>query len=142
MTLSEGAAALVLGRSGTVALNPVHEGVPYFNRKGAVKAVEQVFCDLRAGGPVDLAVCGGKGTPLDQAEKTALAEFFTGTPAVFPNRSLGEALGAGALIQTVYGALDLQERGSGRVLVSAPGLNQQAAGLILEALPEDLALKG
>jgi 3-oxoacyl-(acyl-carrier-protein) synthase len=132
MILAEGAAALVLGRTGNVALDPVHEGVPFFNQSGAGKALRRVFQDLQTGGPVDLAVCGGNGNRTDSAELAALGELFPGVPAVFPKQALGESLGAGALIQTVYGALILQQRGSGRALVSVPGLNQQAAGLVLE----------
>ena len=133
MLLAEGAAALVLGRDGNIALDPVHDGVSFFNRREGDSAVRRVFGDLQKGGPVDLVVCGGNGGWFDAAERASLAEFFPGTPAVDPKQSLGEALGAGALIQTVYGAMTLRERGAGRVLVSAPGLNQQASGLVLTA---------
>ncbi|MEI8340406.1 MAG: beta-ketoacyl synthase N-terminal-like domain-containing protein [Verrucomicrobiota bacterium] len=131
MILAEGAAALVLGRTGTVAFEPIHEGVSFFNQSGAENAVRRVFQDLRAAGSVDLAVCGGNGNRSDSIERTTLGEFFPNTSVVLPKQALGEALGAGALIQTVYGALTLQQRGSGRVLISAPGLNQQASGLVL-----------
>jgi len=133
MLLAEGAAALLLGRSGKVSLNPIHSGIPFFNQKGGSQALRQVFHDLQTSGPVDLAICGGNGTPKDLAEQAALEEFFPGSAPFFPKQSLGEPMGAGALIQTIHGVLALQQRGSGRALVSAPGLNQQASGLLIES---------
>ena len=130
MLLAEGAAALVLGRAGGIALNPIHPGVPFFNLKGASQAIRRVLQDLQTSGPADLAICGGH--PDKGSERSALLELFPGIPVLHPKESLGEAMGAGALMQTIHGALALQQKGSGRALVSVPGFNQQASGLMLE----------
>ena len=129
---AEGAAALVLGRTGKISLNAIHPGVPFFNQKDATQALRQVFHDLQPDGPVELAVCGGNGSQRNAAEQAAIEDFFPGTPTLFPKQSLGEPMGAGALIQTIHGVLTLQQRGARRGLISAPGLNQQAAGLLIE----------
>jgi hypothetical protein len=131
LTLAEGGAAVVLGRRGRIEISRIHEGAPFFDRSGANRAIRAVCRDLAKGGAVDLVVSGANGAFLDEAERAALQEAFPGAPCDFPKRSLGEALGAGALMQTIYGALALEKRGLKTALVSAPGLNQQAAGLIL-----------
>ena len=131
MLLAEGAAALLLGHTGKVSLQPIHPGIPFFNQKDAPEAMRQVFRDLKPNDPVDLAICGGNGSRAEAEEQAALEEFFPGIQTFFPKRSLGEPMGAGALIQTIHGALTLQQHGSERVLISVPGLNQQAAGLII-----------
>jgi len=127
--LAEGAAAVVLGRTGNVALDAIHEGVPFFNRKDASGAILRACADLAKYGGADLAVGGANGSWLDANEQTALAEHFPGARMFLPKLAIGEALGAGALIQTVCGALALEKQRLKSVLVTCPGLNHQASGL-------------
>lgn len=129
--LAEGAAAFVLGRTGTVALDAIHDGIPFFNRDGARNAIRGVCADLAKNGGLDLAVGGANGTWIDADEQAALDEFFPGTRLFFPKQALGEALGAGALIQTVYAALALKRGNLKSALVTCPGLNHQASGLVM-----------
>jgi 3-oxoacyl-(acyl-carrier-protein) synthase len=130
--LAEGGAALVIGREGRIALDEIHDGVSFSKKSAARPAIRKVVGELAAkNGAVDLAVGSANGTFIDAAESAAIAEFFPNTPVEFPKRALGDALGAGALIQTIHGALALQKRGLKRALVTSLGFNQQAGGLVL-----------
>lgn len=130
--LAEAGAALVLARDeGSIALEKVHPGVPFFRRAEAAAAIGQVHSELAKEGPVSLVVGSANGSFVDAAEAASLAKHFPGVPVFQPKRGLGEALGAGALIQVILGALALQKRGLESVLVSVLGLNQQASGVRL-----------
>lgn len=132
--LAEGAAALVLTReSGAVALRGIHEGAPFFTRSQARGAARKALRELAEKcGATDVVVSCANGTFIDGAEAGALAESFPKARVLHPKRSLGEALGAGALMQTVAAALELRRGAAKRALVSSLGWNQQAGGAILE----------
>jgi 3-oxoacyl-(acyl-carrier-protein) synthase len=129
--LAEGAAAIVLAREGAVELHCIHDGVPFFRKSGAPAAIEKVLADLTAHGGADCIVCSANGSFIDTAERAAIEKFYANTPAHFPKQALGEALGASALMQTIYGALALKKQSLNKVIVSTLGFNQQAAGLVL-----------
>lgn len=131
--LAEGAAALVLTRdTGAVALREIHDGAPFFNRAQARDAVAKVHRELREKcGAADVAVSCANGTFIDAAEAAALAESFPNARVLRPKRSLGEAIGAGALMQAVAAAIELQSGSAGSALVSSLGWNQQAGGAVL-----------
>jgi len=130
--LAEGGAALVLGREGKVTLEAIHDGVSFSNQKAARGAIQKVHGDLAEKcGSVDVVVSCANGTFIDAAEAEGLGRFFAGAPVEYPKRMLGDALGAGALIQTIHAAMLLQERGTGKALVSSLGFNQQAGGAVL-----------
>jgi len=132
ITLAEGGAAVVLSREGRIALDPIHDGITFFRRSEAPAAIRQVHRDLAAeGAPPDLIVGCADGSFIDVAEAAAIAEFFPRIPVVYPKRTLGESLGAGALIQVVHGALAIEKRRLNKVLVSSLGFNQQAGGLLM-----------
>lgn len=132
VTLAEGGAALVLAREGRIALGPIHDGVTFFRRTEAPAAIRRVHADLaQACAAPGLIVGCGNGTFVDVAESAAIAEFFPRIPVVHPKRTLGESLGAGALIQAVHGALALEKRQLNNVIVSSMGFNQQASGLVM-----------
>jgi 3-oxoacyl-(acyl-carrier-protein) synthase len=129
--LADGAAALVLAREGTVTLRAIRDGVPFFSQADSARAMEKVHADLAQHGPADLIVSCANGTFVDRAESTSLAKFFPNIPALHPKQSLGEALGASALMQTVFAALALQKTEALTPLVSVLGFNQHAAGAVL-----------
>ena len=132
VTLAEGGAALVLAREGPIALDPIHEGVTFFRQSEAPAAIRKVCRDLSGAAAVPGLIVGcGDGTFIDVAEAAAIAEFFPRIPVVYPKRTLGESLGAGALIQVVHGALALEKRSLNNVIVSSLGFNQQAGGLLM-----------
>lgn len=80
----------------------------------------------------DLLVRSANGSFIDRAESAALEAFTPGTPALFPKRSLGEAPGASALLQTITAVLALEKQGLRRALVPVIGFNQQASAALLE----------
>jgi len=130
--LAEGGAAIVLGRQGRIKIGEIHEGISFSKRAGARAAIRKVHGDLAAkAGRADLVVSCANGTFIDAAEASAIAESSPGTPVDHPKQAFGEALGAGALLQTIHGALALEKRNLGKVLVSSLGFNQQAGGLVL-----------
>ena len=134
-TLAEGGAALILAREGRIALDPIHDGVSFSKQSDAPAAIHKVHHDLaRQGAPPDLIVSCANGTFIDAAEAAACAKYFTHTPVTHPKHTFGEALGAGALLQVIHGALALEKRNLNKVAVSSLGFNQQATGLILNSL--------
>ncbi len=133
MLLSEGAAAIVLGREARIELDRIHPGVPFHRQRKIDAAIAQVIAELAKGDAVSCAVGGANGTFIDAPERAALGKLSPAPALLFPKNSLGEAPGASALMQTIVAALALENGNAtgSRALVSCPGLNQQAAGLIL-----------
>ena len=138
--LAEGAAALVLAREGAIALQS-HDGVPVFRQKEAAAGLARVYADLIPSGEVDAIIGCAAGAFADAIECRALTQRFPKAVRYYPKQSLGESLGASALIQTVVAALTLQHgtlpnaspgtKKIDSVLVSALGFNQQAGGAVL-----------
>ena len=139
--LAEGAAAVVLAREGRVKIAALHDGVSVFCRAEAAAALGRVFADLLAGRKADAVIGCANGTFVDRAERAAIARHCPQAAAYFPKSAFGEALGAGALMQVIVGALALakgevpggEQRGSAvkSALISTLGFNQQASGLVL-----------
>ena len=129
--LAEGAAALVLAREGRRGQCLVHDGVPFFRRSAAAAALDQVLADLAAYGVCDAVVSCGNGTFIDCAEAAALAKHAPTAPVISLKRSLGEAVGASALLQVVAAAFALEADGFRRVFVPVLGWNQQASGAVI-----------
>jgi 3-oxoacyl-(acyl-carrier-protein) synthase len=130
--LAEGAAALVLGREGELTLRKIHNGISFFNRAGARKAIQQVHEDFTAEKfAPDLIVSSANGTFIDSAESVSLLQNFPHARVLRPKETIGEALGASALLQVVCGAMALRNRDAKCALVSTMGFNQQASGAVM-----------
>jgi 3-oxoacyl-(acyl-carrier-protein) synthase len=139
--LAEGAAALVLAHEGPVEIARIHDGVSFFRQREAASAIARVVAELAAEIEVDIVAGCANGTFIDPAERAALTRHCVNARAFFPKKNLGEALGAGALLQVVAGALALtrgevpgfaaRDRRYKKALVPALGFNQQAGGLVL-----------
>jgi 3-oxoacyl-(acyl-carrier-protein) synthase len=133
VTLSEGAAALVLSREGRWRCAAIHDGIPFAGQNAARSALRKVLGDLAETASAEVVVASANGTFIDAIESAALDDFFPQATRISPKAALGEAPGASALMQTIVAALALGNRPARRALVSCLGLNQQAAGLVLEA---------
>jgi 3-oxoacyl-(acyl-carrier-protein) synthase len=140
MILGEGAGAVLLSRSGNIRLECTHDGMPFFRRDTARDALLWVLSDLVTAGPVDLAVCSANGTFIDAAEREALGAAFGPLPAFCGKPFFGESIGASALLQVITAAMVLRKScvpglmlkpAPSRVVISAIGLNQQAAAAVL-----------
>ncbi len=132
-TLAEGAAALVLSRTGTRGRIAIHDGIPFFRRTEAAAALARVLADLSTHGPFDTVVSCRNGTFIDRAEAAALTRHCPTAPVLAPKRTLGESLGASALMQIVTAALSVEAGNARRALVPVIGWNQQASGAVLVA---------
>jgi 3-oxoacyl-(acyl-carrier-protein) synthase len=138
--LAEGAAAVVLSRDGDLELTP-HAGAPVFKHGEAGPVLRRIHAELVSCGEVDLVVGGANGTSGDAAETAAIALRFPQAALYQPKLSLGEPLGASALLQVVVAALALRKGTAPAVsesgkrvraaLVTALGFNQQAGGALL-----------
>ncbi len=127
---SEGAAAVVLSRSGSIEIAGLHRGIPYFKSASAGVAMRSVLSEL--GEPPDVVLTGANGTRLDDAEAAALRAIWPAAETIHCKAALGESVGAGALQQTVLAAHLLRENGCERAGISAIGYNTLAAGAILQ----------
>jgi 3-oxoacyl-[acyl-carrier-protein] synthase II len=131
--LAEGAAALVLTRAAGRARIAVHDGIPFFRRSEAAAALDRVLADLGAHGPFDTVVSCRNGTFIDAAEASALAKYSPAARVLAPKLTLGESLGASALMQIVNAALAVETDGAQSVVVPVLGWNQQASGAVVLA---------
>lgn len=149
--LSEGAGAILLGRSGAIKIEATHPG-RYYSSQGTVKeAIQQVLNEL-AVPETGLAVVSANGTFIDEAEALAMAELLPKALIYTAKPALGESVGAAGLWQVIVAAQVLRsgqvppglhnpspdarkqngEVNSGesnRAVVLGCGLNQQVAGL-------------
>jgi 3-oxoacyl-(acyl-carrier-protein) synthase len=129
--LAEGAAAIVLGRSGDYRLRAVSDGVPFFRQSEAGASLTAAIGQL----PRDMApsrvISSANGTFVDRAESAAIDAAYGCIPTVFPKTALGDAFGASALMQIICAVESLRRHSSGAVLVPVIGFNQQAAAAIV-----------
>ena len=121
--LAEGAAAVVLRRGGKWRVQ-THPGAPFPRQREAGVALARVIENF---GPVDRVIGCANGTFIDRAEGAALAARFPNVPVLAIKKSLGEAPGASALLQTVAAALS-----GARALVTVVGYNHQAGAAFVE----------
>jgi len=139
--LSEGAGAILLGRTGSINVQRISSGTNFTNRRKAPAAVEKVFSELCDPAP-DLVAASANGTFIDAAEQAATIKHSPCARVYAVKRQLGEGVGASSLWQTVAAAQALitkklpaetKSADYQSALVSACGLNQQVAGLRLVA---------
>ncbi len=144
MILSEGAGAVLLGRSGSVGVNAISSGTNFGHQREATVAVDQVFADLCQPSP-SLVAASANGTFIDQAEQDAIKRHSPTAFVYAVKQALGESVGASTLWQTIVAAKALTSQklpGPAKLancesaVVSACGLNQQVAGLRLGLIPK------
>ena len=139
MILSEGAGAILLGRSGNVQIEKIAGGTNFRKQHEAGVCVEKVFSELCVEQP-DLVVASANGTFIDQAERSAISAISPNARVYAMKQALGESVGASSLWQTICAASALQTQRLPHVSIDGPlrravvstcGLNQQVAGLRL-----------
>jgi len=154
--LSEGAGAVLLGREGSIKIARTHGGGTYRKRTEAGNVLGQIISDLGAG-ETDFVVASANGTFIDKAECGALSQVIPNAAVYTAKPALGESVGASGIWQLIIGAKGLLQaelppllhltspiplRTSSsrtgiaparRAIVLSCGLNQQIAGLALEA---------
>ena len=151
MILSEGAGAILLGRSGAIKIDMTQAGECYFSRKDARKSLEGIVSKL-TDPETDIVIASANGTFIDAAEAAVINKALPNPMVYSPKPALGESVGASGLWQTIVAAQALGTqslppllhvpanaaiRAPGepirmrRALVLSCGLNQQAAGIRL-----------
>jgi 3-oxoacyl-(acyl-carrier-protein) synthase len=141
--LSEGAGALVISRQGPIRIEKISGGTNFKRQKEAADAIEKVFAELSRP-PPNLIAVSANGTFIDAAEGNAIEKHSPNARVYSVKQALGESVGASSLWQTIAAA---QALGSQRLpghaeigvlqsgLISACGLNQQAAGFRISWIP-------
>jgi 3-oxoacyl-(acyl-carrier-protein) synthase len=149
----EGAAAIVLGRSGGLPVLKAGPGCPFFSKRDALAVALQVVGSMIQGESADCVVSSANGTFIDQIEERVFRELIPRSSVYSYKPALGEALGASSLFQVVFAALALRQQtlpgtlhGGDRLpslcresramklhraLVTAIGFNQQVNSLLL-----------
>jgi 3-oxoacyl-(acyl-carrier-protein) synthase len=134
MILSEGAGAILLGRSGRVQVEKIAAGTNFRTQREAGACVEKVFSELCVT-PPDFVAASANGTFIDGAERAAISMHCPDAKVYSIKGALGESVGASSFWQTIYAARSLGREGPGTAVVSTCGLNQQVAGLRLALSP-------
>jgi hypothetical protein len=132
--LAEGAAAVLISNEGKFGTVQIEAGESFASRREAPLAIDAVIAPLAVSGPVDLVVSGSNDTWTDEAINSAIQHHYPALarPPIAPKESIGEALGAGALLQVVLAAEGLRQLSTHRALVASLGWNQQAAAALVE----------
>ncbi|MEO6054443.1 MAG: beta-ketoacyl synthase N-terminal-like domain-containing protein [Chthoniobacterales bacterium] len=132
---AEGAAALLLGKSTSLPCCKTHPGSVFSNPREAAQQLDTIYAALTSGVKVKAIVSSANGTEMDAIESTCLKKRFSGVPVHRIKETLGEALAAGTLQQTIFAAQLLQEDKSLQpnegILVSTLGFNGQAGAVLL-----------
>jgi 3-oxoacyl-(acyl-carrier-protein) synthase len=154
MILSEGAGAIVLGRSGPITIERAHPGGCYEKRVQAGEILMQMLRDLGQT-EANFVIASANGTFIDQAEQRALEHVIPNAIIYTAKPALGESVGASGLWQIILGAQALRHEelppvlhadpatslrlarshmsvaGTRHAIVLGCGVNQQVAGLRL-----------
>ena len=148
--LSEGAGAVLIGRSGAIRVEAANAGTYFSSRTELAAALEHLAQDLAAP-DVNVVVGSANGTFIDQAERQTIPRVFPRARAYSVKPALGDSVGASAMWQIVAATQILATRrlppqlhaegrpfpaataeiAPGSVIVLSSGMNQQVAGLRL-----------
>jgi 3-oxoacyl-(acyl-carrier-protein) synthase len=155
LVFGEGAGAVLLARQGRgVAVARSHPGQSFFSRQDRRRIAAEVFQGVLGTCRPAAMITSANGTDADAVEHETFARLHLEAPVYSYKPALGDALGAGALLQAVFATLTLRHQylpGTlcagdqyrfvnresrslplDRVLVTAIGFNQQVGALLLE----------
>jgi 3-oxoacyl-(acyl-carrier-protein) synthase len=156
MILSEGAGAIVVGRTGAIQIKKIAAGENYPRRKDVAEILSRIFSELGSE-EAGVFIGSANGTFIDLAEQESALRVLPGSAVYTIKPALGESVGASAIWQVIAGAQTLRthqvppvlhsaSRSSLRIsttritdatirhaIISTCGLNQQIAGLHLSA---------
>ncbi len=138
ITLSEGAGAVLLDRTGSISIDAIDAGGNFSHQSRAAHCIRTIFLRLEASSD-DLFITSANGSFIDRAEAASISAFAPRAHTYPIKSALGESVGASALWQVICAVQALktrrlpgtQEFRARRAVVLACGLNQQAAGLAL-----------
>jgi 3-oxoacyl-(acyl-carrier-protein) synthase len=104
----EGAAAVLIGRTGPSELSGSSPGRPFFSARESESVASELFGNLSAEGPPDIIVSSANGTFADVVECKVFSQRYPSVPVYAPRPAVGEPLGAGALLQVALAGLALR----------------------------------
>lgn len=151
--LSEGAGAVLVGRTGFVRIETIHPGTYYATRRKLRETATGVLAEVGLGAGRTTVIASANGTFIDAAELSSISEVLPAATIYTPKPSLGESVGAGSVWQVIVGAQALctnelppllhgpaslgggvaAASPSGDVIILSCGLNQQVGGLRISA---------
>ena len=120
---AEGAAAVLLGRIGSIGISGISAGLPFFSRNESAPVAVELLTGLLAGSSPQLIIASANGTFVDEVERIAFGRLLDRVPVFAPKPAVGEALGAGALFQVVAACLALRRRQMPGTLNAGPKLS-------------------
>jgi 3-oxoacyl-(acyl-carrier-protein) synthase len=118
----EGAAAVLIGRTGPLAIASASAGLPFYSFRESESAAREMFGSLRTEGLPDMVVSSANGTFADEVERKAFVEFYPSVPVYALKPAAGEALGASALLQVAAATLALRHQQLPGTLGAGPKL--------------------
>jgi 3-oxoacyl-[acyl-carrier-protein] synthase II len=107
---AEGAAAVLIGRTGSILLSGSSAGQSFFSRRDSAAVAVDFFGEFITKTSPDLVVSSANGTFADEVERMAFARLLPAAPVYAPKPAIGEALGASALFQVTVAAFCLRHR--------------------------------
>jgi len=154
LVFGEGAGAVLLARQGPGPLIArTHPGQSFFSRQDSRRVAPEVFESVLDADRPDAIITSANGTDADAVELETFARLNLAAPVYSYKPALGDALGAGAILQVVFAALALRHQAlpgtlcagdhcpfvnrqsrplpMERVLVTAIGFNQHVGALLL-----------
>ena len=108
--LAESAAAVVLGRSGSLHLAGTSGGLPFFSQKEAPAALAEVVARVCDGRMPAGILSSANGTFADRVEEAVLGPGFGPVPVYAHKAAIGDSLGASALLQLVLAKFALEQQ--------------------------------
>jgi len=106
----EGAAAVLIGRTGPLAIAGSSPGLPFRSFRESESAARESFGNLRAEGLPEIIVSSANGTFADEVERKVFSEYYPAVPVYALKPAVGEALGASALLQVAVAGLALRHQ--------------------------------
>jgi 3-oxoacyl-(acyl-carrier-protein) synthase len=106
----EGAAALLIGRTGTLEIARSSPGLPFFSVRDSESVAAELFGNLLIEEPPEMIVSSANGTFADEVECKVFGRLSPLIPVYAPKPAVGEALGASALFQVAVAGLALRHQ--------------------------------
>jgi 3-oxoacyl-(acyl-carrier-protein) synthase len=106
----DGAAAVLIGRTGPLEIASSSPGLPFHSFRESESVAREMFGGMRSSGLPEIIVSSANGTFVDEVERKAFSEFYPSVPVYAPKPAVGEALGASALLQVAVAGLALRHQ--------------------------------
>jgi 3-oxoacyl-[acyl-carrier-protein] synthase II len=118
----EGAAAILIGRSGQIALQESSAGIPFGSFRQCERAARAAFGRPDPSSLPDFIVSSANGTFADEVERKVFSDAYQSVPVYAPKPAVGEALGAGGLLQIALAGFALRHQELPGTVAPGPNL--------------------